>query len=100
MPPSEEHTRRAISVEVITNIYTVNVNSWRQPFNQAAFMNLDTVNSVWINSIEVPKLQQLVIPLNVGEVNNTDYTFNFKGSTTAMLQIIFTRYSDIKPSGQ
>ena len=94
----ETHKRPAISVEVITNTFVKNVNSWNQPFNQASFMNLDTANSVWINGLEVPKQQQLVIPLNVGEVNNTDYTFDFQGSTTANLTIIFTRYSDIKPN--
>jgi len=94
----EQGKRPAISVEVITNTFVRNTNSWNQPFNQASFMNLDPNNSVWINSIEVPKQQQLVIPLNVGEVNNTNYSFDFRGSTTANLTIIFTRYSDIKPN--
>lgn len=84
-----------VQVETLMSTFNDNVSGWNQPFNKASFINLDTVNPVYISTSgksTVPVGEQLVIALNVGEVNSSDFTFDFGGSTTANLLVIFTRY--------
>lgn len=82
-----------IKVETIFNEYNANVNGWNQKFNQVAFINLDPSNSVWVNKVEIVSGQQLVISLNLGEYNVSLYDFDFRGSTTARMRVIYTRYT-------
>lgn len=88
-------------VETIFNRFNKNKDDWKQPFNQALFLNYDTAQSVLINNQPVPPAiinggftypSQFCISLNVGEVNDSSYTFDFQGSATAQLHVVFTRY--------
>ena len=93
--------------QVETKFTQINVNKsgWNQPFNQCLFMNFDTVNPVFINQLPIAPAQtvggqimpnHLLIGLNVGEVNVTDYTFDFGASSTANLRIMFTQYLGVE----
>jgi hypothetical protein len=102
MEPQQNHRR----VVVLTETVNSNQGSWKQPFNQATFMNYDINAGVQINTdIYVPKATQdpvtleiyptnFEISLNVNEVNDTNYNFNFFGSTTAKLVIVHTEYNE------
>lgn len=86
---------KLIQTNVAMITYSTNVNGWNQPFNKCVFINLDPSNSVFINLVEVKPGLQLSIPLNIGEVNITNFTFDFRGSATALLQIIYTKYENV-----
>ena len=89
-------------VETVFSQFNANKSSWNQPFNQCLFLNYDTTAPVKISANQsIPPAtttfgniypSQLCIGLNVGEVNATDFTFDFGGSTGANLHIIFTKY--------
>lgn len=79
--------------EVETVFTMTNRNmTFNQKFNQCTFINADPTNSVWINKLEVPVNTQLLINLNVGEVNKSQYEIDFRGSTSANLQIVYSQY--------
>jgi hypothetical protein len=81
---------------VTTNFAQYNANTeFNVPFNQAIFQNFDTVNSVFINGIEVKKLTALDISLNVSEYNTSLFSIDFRGSSTAALTVIYTLYNNI-----
>lgn len=49
---------------------------WKQPFNKVAFINTGAVPFT-VNLLPVPVGQQLVIELNVGEINVSDFSVVF-----------------------
>jgi len=89
-------------VETVFTQVNSNKSSWNQPFNQCLFLNYDTTAGVKISANQsIPPAiitggfvypSQMCISLNVGEINATDFTFDFGGSTGANLHIIFTKY--------
>jgi hypothetical protein len=86
---------KLIPVQTVITSFNDNISGWNQPFNKVSFINLDPTNPVSITSsgtAVIPVGQQLVIALNVGEVNVSDFTFDFGGSATGLLNVIFTRY--------
>lgn len=95
------------NVETIFSVFNQNQSGWNQPFNQALFLNYDTVNPVFINNQPIPPATvvsgityptQMQIALNVGEVNATDFTIDFALSSTALLRIIYTKYQGAAPN--
>lgn len=82
---------------VTTNFAQFNANGqFNEPFNMAIFQNFDTVNSVYINGIEVKSLTALEISLNVTEYNTSLFTLDFRNSNTAALTVIYTLYNNIR----
>lgn len=96
---------RPVRVCTYTETVTENQQSWKLPFNQVCFMNYDLNQPVTINNdIIVPKAVQdpatmeiyptfFRIELRRGEINDTNFIFNFNGSTTAQLVIVHTEYN-------
>ena len=92
-------------------ILSVNLSTqqgkWKEPFNQATFINYDTNSQVIINTnIIIPPAAVNVttgnvyptvfqISLNTEEINDEYYTFDFQGSSSANLQVIYTWYKDM-----
>lgn len=85
-----------------TNQYTIN-ETFFEPFNQCTFFNYDTVNPVEINKLRIPPAivnagnvypASYQVSLNVGEVNDSKYQIDFKGSTSANLFVVYTQYLD------
>lgn len=92
-----DHEYSLVQVETLIAQFNSNVSGWNQPFNKVSFLNLDPTNPVFITTngqASVLAGEQMVIALNVGEVNATDFTFDFGGSATANLIVIFTRYKN------
>lgn len=85
-------------------VYQNNITTmWKELFNQATFANYDTVNPLFVNKVRIPPAivtggqaypQQLNISLNVGEINNTQYSIDVRGSTTANYIVLYTQYED------
>ena len=80
-------------------------SQWFEPFNQATFFNYDTTNKVVINqglilppavlsgSIVYPT--SFTVALNALEVNTTNFSFDFQGSTSINLHVVYTQYLGI-----
>ena len=80
---------------------------FKQPFNQATFINYDPNYPVTIlMGVVIPPAKvitggvrpsQFKINLNVGEVNTTNININIPTATTsANLVVIYTQYEDIE----
>ena len=86
-----------------TNLSTQQ-GKWKEAFNQATFFNYDT-NPVIVNTnITIPAAATVggvvyptvfTISLNTEEVNDEYYTFDFQGSRTPNLQVMYTWYKDM-----
>ena len=80
-------------------------SQWFEPFNQATFFNYDRNNPVIINQglVLPPALftggivypTSFTVSLNALEVNSTNYSFDFSGSDSINLQIVYTQYLGI-----
>jgi hypothetical protein len=93
--------------KVTTNYYNMlNNTAWKEPFNQATFYNWDPNSGILIN--QFPLSPALVIGgntypayhtvnLNEGEINDTNYTIDLKGSTTGLVWIVYTEYLTEQP---
>jgi N6-adenosine-specific RNA methylase IME4 len=94
--------------DITTTFYNcTNVQEWKEPFNQATFINYDPVNPILINSLPIPPAQTIggviyptsfKINLNVGEVNRTNFNIDIRGSQTALCWIVYTQYIGIEQS--
>lgn len=92
-------------VAVTTTTWTCDTaTQFAQPFNQATFLNYDTLHPVTIiDSIVIPPAQvvtggvqpgQFKINLNTGEVNQSPINIKFvNGSTTNNVVVIYTQYA-------
>lgn len=75
--------------------------AWKEPFNQATFYNYDTASGILINQFPLGPALTIggnvypsyhTVNLNVGEVNETNYTVDSKGSATANVWIVYSEY--------
>lgn len=87
----------------ITSLSTIQ-GKWFEAFNQASFFNYDTTSVVIVNtSITIPPAVTvsgnvyptvLEISLNTDQVNETYFTFDFRGSTSPNLQVMYTEFTN------
>lgn len=92
--------------KVSTNFYQNNASQqWKEPFNQATFFNYDPNNPIRINKFILPVAQTvsgnvypsyMTINLNRLEINDTNFTIDTNGSTTANYHIIYTQYLGVE----
>lgn len=96
---------KLLRVLTFSETLTTNTQSWKLPFNQVLFLNYDINQVVNVNTdIIVPQAQLNsaggIVPsffklaLNTGEVNDSNFNFDMKGSTTAKLVIVHTEYNE------
>ena len=86
-----------------TNLSTIQ-GKWFEAFNQASFFNYDTTTAVIVNgSLIIPPAMTvggfvyptvMEISLKTDQVNDTYFTFDFRGSTSPNLQVAYTEYLD------
>jgi hypothetical protein len=92
-------------LHITWNFYRItgqHLSQWDEPFNQATFFNYDTTTAVVVNEVfTIPPAtaanqpSYLEISGNTREVNDTNFKFDFGGSTSVNLVIVYSQYAGV-----